>query len=244
MSAATARVVEARIAGRRFVGLDPAVMLEIITGSSGVSGATENQWPTRAPDKYDLGVLLSAHGKTSSSLSSSSTRPLPAAAVGSKCHREASLADLPLDPSPSQLSISRFLPATVRGHAPGTPFIAGKLFHSHQLCFVPYRKKVSNHHERLQDQKRQGDGSWSGHKRALEHLRGRLRKRFWPQRPPVGAARGQTWHPKRASFISAEEVAPSARAGPGTCACSCLCNAPAGAGLASLSEMLAARVSR
>jgi 3-hydroxyisobutyrate dehydrogenase len=35
---------EALIAGRRF-GLDPAVMLEIINGSSGRSGSTEHKWP-------------------------------------------------------------------------------------------------------------------------------------------------------------------------------------------------------
>jgi 3-hydroxyisobutyrate dehydrogenase len=35
---------EALIAGRRF-GLDPAVMLEIINGSSGRSGSTELKWP-------------------------------------------------------------------------------------------------------------------------------------------------------------------------------------------------------
>jgi 3-hydroxyisobutyrate dehydrogenase len=35
---------EALIAGRRF-GLDPAVMLEIINGSSGRSGSTETKWP-------------------------------------------------------------------------------------------------------------------------------------------------------------------------------------------------------
>jgi 3-hydroxyisobutyrate dehydrogenase len=35
---------EALIAGRRF-GLDPAIMLEIINGSSGRSGSTETKWP-------------------------------------------------------------------------------------------------------------------------------------------------------------------------------------------------------
>jgi 3-hydroxyisobutyrate dehydrogenase len=35
---------EALIAGQRF-GLDPAVMLEIVNGSSGRSGSTENKWP-------------------------------------------------------------------------------------------------------------------------------------------------------------------------------------------------------
>ncbi len=45
MSAANLLVAsEALIAGQRF-GLDPAVMLEIINGSSGRSNATENKWP-------------------------------------------------------------------------------------------------------------------------------------------------------------------------------------------------------
>ena len=46
---------EALIAGRRF-GLDPAVMLEIINGSSGRSGSTENKWPNYVlTGKYDAG---------------------------------------------------------------------------------------------------------------------------------------------------------------------------------------------
>ncbi len=46
---------EALIAGRRF-GLDPAVMLEIINGSSGRSWSTENKWPNYVlTEKYDAG---------------------------------------------------------------------------------------------------------------------------------------------------------------------------------------------
>jgi 3-hydroxyisobutyrate dehydrogenase len=46
---------EALIAGRRF-GLDPAVMLEIINGSSGRSGSTENKWPRYVlTERYDAG---------------------------------------------------------------------------------------------------------------------------------------------------------------------------------------------
>jgi 3-hydroxyisobutyrate dehydrogenase len=49
---------EALIAGRRF-GLDPAVMLEIINGSSGRSGATENKWPNYIlTEKYDAGFSI------------------------------------------------------------------------------------------------------------------------------------------------------------------------------------------
>ncbi len=49
---------EALIAGRRF-GLDPAVMLEIINGASGRSGATENKWPNYVlTEKYDAGFSI------------------------------------------------------------------------------------------------------------------------------------------------------------------------------------------
>lgn len=46
---------EAVVAGERF-GLDPAVMLEAINGSSGRSGSTENKWPNYVlPGSYDSG---------------------------------------------------------------------------------------------------------------------------------------------------------------------------------------------
>jgi 3-hydroxyisobutyrate dehydrogenase len=49
---------EALIAGRRF-GLDPAIMLEIINGSSGRSGSTENKWPNYVlTEKYDAGFSI------------------------------------------------------------------------------------------------------------------------------------------------------------------------------------------
>jgi len=59
MSAANLLVAsEALIAGRRF-GLDPAVMLEIINGSSGRSTATETKWPNFVlPEKYDAGFTI------------------------------------------------------------------------------------------------------------------------------------------------------------------------------------------
>jgi 3-hydroxyisobutyrate dehydrogenase len=49
---------EALIAGRRF-GLDPAVMLEIINGSSGRSWSTQNKWPNFVlTGKYDAGFTV------------------------------------------------------------------------------------------------------------------------------------------------------------------------------------------
>ncbi|MDV8079750.1 NAD(P)-dependent oxidoreductase [Rhodococcus sp. IEGM 1370] len=49
---------EAMLAGRRF-GLDPAVMLSVINGSSGRSGSTENKWPNFIlPETFDSGFAL------------------------------------------------------------------------------------------------------------------------------------------------------------------------------------------
>jgi 3-hydroxyisobutyrate dehydrogenase len=49
---------EALIAGRRF-GLDPAVMLEIINGSSGRSASTESKWPRYVlTDSFDSGFTV------------------------------------------------------------------------------------------------------------------------------------------------------------------------------------------
>lgn len=49
---------EALLAGQRF-GLDPAVMLEAVNGSSGRSGSTENKWPNFVlPGTFDSGFAL------------------------------------------------------------------------------------------------------------------------------------------------------------------------------------------
>ena len=49
---------EAMEVGRRF-GLDPRVMLEVVNGSSGRSGSTENKWPNFIlPGTYDSGFGL------------------------------------------------------------------------------------------------------------------------------------------------------------------------------------------
>jgi 3-hydroxyisobutyrate dehydrogenase len=49
---------EALLAGRAF-GLDPAVMLDIVNGSSGRSGSTENKWPRFIlPGRFDSGFGL------------------------------------------------------------------------------------------------------------------------------------------------------------------------------------------
>jgi 3-hydroxyisobutyrate dehydrogenase len=49
---------EALLAGQRF-GLDPAVMLDAVNGSSGRSGSTENKWPNFVlPGSFDSGFAL------------------------------------------------------------------------------------------------------------------------------------------------------------------------------------------
>lgn len=49
---------EALIAARRF-GLDPAVALDIVNGSSGRSGSTENKWPSYVlTERYDAGFSI------------------------------------------------------------------------------------------------------------------------------------------------------------------------------------------
>ncbi len=49
---------EALLAGQRF-GLDPAVMLDAVNGSSGRSGSTENKWPNFVlPATFDSGFAL------------------------------------------------------------------------------------------------------------------------------------------------------------------------------------------
>jgi 3-hydroxyisobutyrate dehydrogenase len=49
---------EALLVGQRF-GLDPAVMLDAVNGSSGRSGSTENKWPNFVlPETYDSGFAL------------------------------------------------------------------------------------------------------------------------------------------------------------------------------------------
>ena len=49
---------EALLVGQRF-GLDPAVMLDAVNGSSGRSGSTENKWPNFVlPGTFDSGFAL------------------------------------------------------------------------------------------------------------------------------------------------------------------------------------------
>jgi 3-hydroxyisobutyrate dehydrogenase len=49
---------EALLAGQRF-GLDPTVMLDVVNGSSGRSGSTENKWPNYVlPETFDAGFTV------------------------------------------------------------------------------------------------------------------------------------------------------------------------------------------
>ncbi len=100
---------EALIAGRRF-GLDPAVMLEIINGSSGRSGSTENKWPNYIlTEKYDAGFSISLMVKDLKlALSIEHATGVPATASEAVVATwEAALADLP--PDSDHTAIARWL---------------------------------------------------------------------------------------------------------------------------------------
>jgi 3-hydroxyisobutyrate dehydrogenase len=100
---------EALIAGRRF-GLDPAVMLEIINGSSGRSGSTENKWPNYVlTEKYDAGFSVRLMVKDIKlALSIEHATGVPAAASEAVVATwEAALADLP--PDADHTAIARWL---------------------------------------------------------------------------------------------------------------------------------------
>ena len=100
---------EALIAGRRF-GLDPAVMLEIINGSSGRSGSTENKWPNYVlTEKYDAGFPVRLMVKDIKlALSIEHATGVPAAASEAVVATwEAALADLP--PDADHTAIARWL---------------------------------------------------------------------------------------------------------------------------------------
>ena len=90
---------EALIAGRRF-GLDPAVMLEIINGSSGRSASTENKWPNYVlTEKYDAGFSIRLMVKDIKlALGIEHATGVPSAASEAVVATwEAALADLPSD---------------------------------------------------------------------------------------------------------------------------------------------------
>jgi 3-hydroxyisobutyrate dehydrogenase len=100
---------EALIAGRRF-GLDPAVMLEIVNGSSGRSGSTENKWPNYVlTEKYDAGFSIRLMVKDIRlALGIQHATGVPSAASEAVVAAwEAALADLP--PDSDHTAIARWL---------------------------------------------------------------------------------------------------------------------------------------
>jgi 3-hydroxyisobutyrate dehydrogenase len=100
---------EALIAGRRF-GLDTAVMLEIINGSSGRSGSTENKWPNYIlTEKYDAGFSIRLMVKDIEvALDIEHATGVPSAASEAVVATwEAALADLP--PDADHTAIARWL---------------------------------------------------------------------------------------------------------------------------------------
>ena len=100
---------EALIAGRRF-GLDPAVMLEIINGSSGRSGSTENKWPNYVlPEKFDAGFsvrLMVKDMRLALGIERATGTP-SAVSEAALAAWEAALADLP--PGADHTEIARWL---------------------------------------------------------------------------------------------------------------------------------------
>jgi len=100
---------EALIAGRRF-GLDPAVMLETINGSSGRSASTENKWPNYVlTEKYDAGFPVRLMVKdVKLALGIEHATGVPAVASEAVVAVwEAALADLP--PDADHTAIARWL---------------------------------------------------------------------------------------------------------------------------------------
>jgi 3-hydroxyisobutyrate dehydrogenase len=100
---------EALIAGRRF-GLDPAVMLEIINGSSGRSASTENKWPNYVlPEKFDAGFsvqLMVKDMRLALDIERATGTP-SAVSAAALAAWEAALADLP--PGADHTEIARWL---------------------------------------------------------------------------------------------------------------------------------------
>lgn len=97
---------EALIAGRRF-GLDPAVMLEIINGSSGRSGSTENKWPNYVlPEKFDAGFsvrLMVKDMRLALGIERATGTP-SAVSEAALAAWEAALADLPSDADHTEIA--------------------------------------------------------------------------------------------------------------------------------------------
>jgi 3-hydroxyisobutyrate dehydrogenase len=97
---------EALIAGRRF-GLDPAVMLEIINGSSGRSGSTENKWPNYVlPEKFDAGFsvrLMVKDMRLALDIERATGTP-SAVSEAALAAWEAALADLPSDADHTEIA--------------------------------------------------------------------------------------------------------------------------------------------
>lgn len=100
---------EALIAGRRF-GLDPAVMLDIINGSSGRSGSTQNKWPNYVlTERYDAGfsIRLMVKDMRLALAIERATGTRSAVSEAAVAAWEAAAADLP--PSADHTEIARWL---------------------------------------------------------------------------------------------------------------------------------------
>jgi 3-hydroxyisobutyrate dehydrogenase len=105
---------EAVLVGEEF-GLDPAVMLEVVNGSSGRSGSTENKWPNHIlPGTYGAGFGLGLMVKDihiALDLAASTTVPARHAAATVELWDEALAA---LGPTADHTEIARWLRSSTR----------------------------------------------------------------------------------------------------------------------------------
>ena len=104
---------EALLAARSF-GLDVATALEVVNGSSGRSGSTENKWPNFVlPGSYDSGFTLRLMVKDMRiALDLARTVGVPAALSESSVRLWEEAAD-ELDPAADHTEIARWIEARV-----------------------------------------------------------------------------------------------------------------------------------
>ncbi|KAB1650476.1 NAD(P)-dependent oxidoreductase [Pseudoclavibacter endophyticus] len=111
---------EAMVVGERF-GLDPEVMLEVINGSSGRSGSTQNKWPNFIlPGTYDSGFglrLMLKDMRIAAALAGELGRALPLGDRAIALWTEAA-GDLPADADHTRVAEWILEHAHAHAHAP------------------------------------------------------------------------------------------------------------------------------
>ncbi|MEQ4304649.1 NAD(P)-dependent oxidoreductase [Plantactinospora sp. B6F1] len=110
---------EAILAGERF-GLDPRVMLEIINGSSGRSGSTENKWPNFIlPGTYDSGFTLRLMLKDMRIAADLARQVGLASTLGEAAIEHWARADRQLGPAADHTEVARCVAGTDHSNLPG-----------------------------------------------------------------------------------------------------------------------------